>query len=237
MAIATFTQSAFDAFIVENKVIGFFDTPITLKSGRRSNWYVNWRSVSEDAFRLDLLTDFVVAFIEDAVVAKSLSARPDCIYGVPEGATKIAVVAQLKWAKRSPSFGPGSHAVPMGRGHPKEHGAVKDRYFLGSPRGRTVVLEDVTTTGGSLLTTLAALRESNIDVVAAIGLTNRMERRDDGRSVAEAIQAMGVKYLHMSSAVALLPTAAGRESPSEKILREIEQEFQEVGVEQIRFGQ
>jgi len=36
-----FDRGAFDDFIIENDVVGFFDKPVTLKSGRISHWYVN----------------------------------------------------------------------------------------------------------------------------------------------------------------------------------------------------
>jgi len=48
--MAKFNQEKFNQFILENKVVGFFEEPITLKSGRLSHWYVNWRNVAEDVF-------------------------------------------------------------------------------------------------------------------------------------------------------------------------------------------
>jgi orotate phosphoribosyltransferase len=39
----------------------------------------------------------------------------------------------------------------MGRAKPKDHGDPKDRYFVGEPGGKVVILEDVTTTGKSLI--------------------------------------------------------------------------------------
>ena len=35
----------------------------------------------------------------------------------------------------------------MGRAKPKQHGSPEDKYFVGEPNGKIVVLEDVTTTG------------------------------------------------------------------------------------------
>lgn len=166
-----FNQDGFNGFVLDNGVVGFFETPIRLKSGRASNWYVNWRNVAEDVFLLDELTDYVIAFALD------LGLEPDCFYGVPEGATKLGVLTQYKWARGSSDYAPHSHALPMGRGKPKDHGAPKDKYFVGEPRGKTIVLEDVTTTGGSLLTTIDSLTEAEIPIVAALGLTNRMELR------------------------------------------------------------
>lgn len=233
-------QLEFNQFLIEKDVIGFFDSPITLKSGRKSNWYINFRTVAEDAKRLDVLTDFVVDFVSAADAAKTFSHSPLCLYGVPEGATKAAIIAQMKWAQRSPCYSEGSHPIPMGRAKPKEHGIPKDKFFVGAPRGATLVLEDVTTTGGSLITTLQALTQADVSVIGALGFANRMEKRDDGKSVVEAIAEMSsasgpMKYLYMSSALDLLPLAKKKKEPSSAVLKAIEQEFHESGVESLRF--
>lgn len=236
--MARFDQSSFNQFILQEKVIGLFDKPVTLKSGRQSNWYVNWRTVAEDVYRLDILTDFVIKFVDDLLEQKKLSHPPLCFYGVPEGATKYGILTQFKWAKRSPSFAAGSHPLAMGRGKPKQHGVPKDKFFVGEPRGLTIVLEDVTTTGASLLTTLDQLSEAGIEVCAAVGLTNRMERRDDGLSVFEAVgrKSSGGKpipYFQMSTATELLPTVIKGAGAPEHIRAAIVSEFSEYGVEPI----
>ena len=223
-----FNQEKFNQFILENKVVGFFEEPITLKSGRLSHWYVNWRNVAEDVFLSDKLSDYVMAFVEDSGL------QPDCFYGVPEGATKLGIITQYKWAKNSPNYDLGSHILPMGRGKPKDHGEPKDRFFLGQPKGKTVILEDVTTTGSSLLETIDNLTQAKIQIIAAIGLTNRMELRDDGKSVKEAVEAKGVPYLQMSNALKLLPLAYEKLKPGEEIAKKVEEEFQEYGVEKLK---
>ena len=133
--MSNFNQEEFNRFILENNVVGFFEEPIRLKSGRMSNWYVNWRNIAEDVLLLDKLIDYVITFTEN------LGLEPDCFYGVPEGATKLAIITQYKWAKAQADYGPGKYVLPMGRGKPKEHGELKDRFFIGIPRGKTVVLE------------------------------------------------------------------------------------------------
>ncbi|MEW5896752.1 MAG: hypothetical protein AB1668_03610 [Nanoarchaeota archaeon] len=246
-----FNHEAFNQFALDNGVVGFFQQPITLKSGRQSHWYANWRTVADDAFLLDKLTDYVLAF------TKTHGLQPDCFFGVPEGATKLALLTQYKWAKQSPQYAPGSHCLPMGRGKPKFHGAPKDRYFLGEPRGKIVVLEDVTTTGGSLLTTIHRLRSlDDVKIIAAIGLTNRMELTPfiDGDSrgtvvtfkkifeettghkyerpmgVPEVIRYAGIEYAAMSSATFLLPAARERLNLREDITSAVNREFQRYGV-------
>ena len=57
-----FDQNDFNNFVIDNKVIGFFEKPIALKSGRLSSWYVNWRTVAKDVYLTDILADQVIAF-------------------------------------------------------------------------------------------------------------------------------------------------------------------------------
>lgn len=223
-----FNQQEFNQFILANNIVGFFETPITLKSGRLSYWYVNWRNVAEDVFLSDQLADYIMAFVEDSGL------QPDCFYGVPEGATKLGIIAQYKWVKNSPNYGPGSHVLAMGRGKPKEHGEPKDRFFLGLPKGKIVILEDVTTTGSSLLETIDNLKQVESQIIAAIGLTNRMELRNDRTSVKEAVEAKGVPYLQMSNALEILPLAYQKLKPREEIAKKVEEEFQEVGIEKLK---
>jgi orotate phosphoribosyltransferase len=213
---------------------------MVLKSGRSSNWYVNWRKVSNDVFLIDQLIGFVLDFIRDRVASGDF-VQPETLFGVPEGASKLGILAQYAWAKGSKNFGRGSHVLAMGRGSVKQHGAPEDRFFVGMPRGTTVVLEDVTTTGGSLLTTIDSLAEAGVPIAAAIGLTNRMERRNDGKPVSYAIaekrsRGAAVRYFHMSNALELLPAAARRSHPGPEVIKAIEEEFREFGVQPLRFG-
>lgn len=225
-----FDRSAFNRFIIENKVVGFFDKEVTLKSGRKSHWYVNWRTVAGDVFLVDRLSDFLIDF------TVGLGFKPDAFYGVPEGASKLGVITTYKWAKAQRTYAPGSNPLPMGRGKPKEHGAPEDKFFVGQPRGSIIVVEDVTTTGGSLLTALDQLSQIDVKVLAAVGLTNRMEKRDDGKSVAEAIADCGVPYHSLSDATAFLPEAYKAFSPGEKIAQSIEAEFRQYGVKPLKLG-
>jgi orotate phosphoribosyltransferase len=220
-----FDQEKFNNLILDNDIVGFFEKPIKLKSGRMSNWYVNWRI--NDVFLMEKLSNYVIDFTRD------LGLNPDCFYGVPEGATQLGVLTQYKWAKQSLNYGKGSHTLPMGRGKLKEHGVAKDRYFVGEPKGSTIILEDVTTTGGSLLSTIDNLVEANINTIAAFGLTNRMELRADGQSVQQAVEAKGIPYYSLSNALQLLPKAYKRLKPGKEIADAIEREFQQYGVEKL----
>ena len=124
-----FNQQAFKEFILKEGIVGLFPEPRRLKSGRTSNWYVNWRNAAEDCFVMDKLTDHIIRFI------RAHELFPDCIYGVPEGATKTALITTFKYAVEcDEDFERGSHTLAMGRSQPKEHGDPKDKYFVGTPR-------------------------------------------------------------------------------------------------------
>ncbi len=331
-----FDKKDFYRFIIEHNIIGFFKQPVKLKSGRLSNWYVNWRNVSASVYLIDRLADYVLSFVA------SLNLSPDCFYGVPEGATKLGLIAQYKfnpegvilveiegkltavslpWINKisrnilkdvknvkidcvygdpngicreiavitqynlAKQFGKcaGSdfYCLPMGRRKPKSHGDPKDRYFVGKPVGRTlvllkdeerekevlrplemldnveiskilyvkeepvytklpervVILEDVTTTGNSLLNAIDILLENNISVMAAVGLTNRNEIRDDGKSVAEALEERGIPYYAMSNALELLPEIYKRQKPGKEIGKLVEDYFKKYGVENIKLDE
>ena len=218
-------KEEFYSFILTNKVIGCFKDPLKLKSGRISHWYVNWRSIAEDVFLIDQLTEFVLLFI------KHLKITPNCFYGVPEGATKLAILLQYKWALRHEPLKPGMFPLSMGRGKPKDHGDLKDQFFLGYPKGDVIIIEDTTTTGNSLLASINLFKKMNIKILATLGLTNRNELRDDGKSVGEVINESGIPYYAMSNALELLP----RLKLSETMKNHIINYFKSYGEQEVKF--
>ena len=215
----------FNNFIVNNNIIGLFREPIKLKSGRLSFWYINWRNIASDVFLLDQLTDYILLYIN------YLGLNPKCFYGVPEGATKIGIITQYKWAKNQENYKSGAYILSMGRGKQKEHGDPKDRFFLGVPNGETVIIEDVTTTGDSLVNAIKKLKDLKVNIIAAIGLTNRNELRDDRKSVKEIILENDIQYYAMSNAFDLLPKL----EMTKEIADHIEAYFKKYGTNRIKF--
>ncbi|MBD3228492.1 MAG: hypothetical protein GF329_09915 [Candidatus Lokiarchaeota archaeon] len=218
----------FANFILKNDVIGFFKEPITLKSGRVSYWYVNWRNIAADVYLIDKLTDYIIDYV------KKLNLKPDCFFGVPEGATKIGVISQYKWAKQRENYGNKKYVLSMGRGTPKKHGNPKDRYYLGVPKGRVIILEDVTTTGQSLIDIVEKFSELNITIEATISLTNRDEIRPDGISVEEVFKKMNITYYSMSNALDLLPKLYRKNQIDPTIAKKVENYFSAYGVKKLK---
>ncbi len=216
------TTKSISQFIVDEGIIGFFEKPLVLKSGRHSHFYVNWRRATNDAYLLDQLSDYLLSFIESSGLTF------DTLYGVPEGASKTALITAFKLAKLDPKFSPGSHTISMGRAKPKPHGDPADRFFIGQPQGATYVLEDTITTGLSLIQCLDQLREAGIDVRGVICLTDRCELRDDGLSVADYLkQRYGRDFAFhaLSRAPDLLRLVVAQQKPPATVVKALENEL------------
>lgn len=210
-------------FALERNVVGFFPEGRTLKSGLVSHWYANWRTVTEDVYGIDRLSRFVLEFVDSLVADKSISGYNE-IVGVPEGATKLAVISNYIRACESGSLSPGSHPLPMMRGQSKRHGDPKDMHFLGVPTSPTVILEDVTTTGGSLLESVVKLLDSHIIIGSAITLLDRLQE-----DVKSRLKVLDVPFYRMSTAEELLPLAYQRLNPGIEVARKIEAEYKGLG--------
>jgi len=203
-----FDQEAFNRFVDYHNVIKFERMP--LSSERISNYDINWRNILKDVYLTDMLTDFVIAY------AETQGLWPDTFYGVKGGASKLGILTQDKWARKSVYFGVGSHVS-------------------GIPRGKTIILGDVIATGDSLIEEIFRLRESKDSVIiAAFGLTNRNERRNDRTTVREALEKIGVPFYYLSNAFDLLPLAYQKQKPGEKIAGAIKREFEIYGERPLR---
>src|SRR6201986_3164003 len=132
---------------------------ITLASGRKSDFYFNLKPTMLDPEGATLLAELTYEALKDD--------NFDFIGGLEMGAVPLAgAIAQLSWIKGHPL------AAFFVRKAPKEHGAklaieglAKGESLAGK---RVVVVEDVTTTGGSALKTGDAVRQNAADVGAAL---------------------------------------------------------------------
>jgi len=223
-----FKQETFNDFIKDNGVYGFFPDSITLASGRKSYFYANWRNVVEDVYLTNQLAQFILDFIDD------MGMKVDTFYGIPDGATKIGIITQNNHAFRSDHYKKGSHTLSMGRKTPKTHGALKDRYFVGAPKGKTLVLEDVTTTGGSAFKNVLSMSEAGVDIVGVISLTNRMQKTTENTAVSDMFKNAGFDFYSMSTSFDMLPIIYNPTTHGEELGRKVEEEFDQYGVNSLK---
>ena len=139
---------------------------ITLASGRKSDFYFNLKPTMLDPEGATLLAELTYEALKDDQL--------DFIGGLEIGAVPLAgAIAQLSWIKGHPI------AAFFVRKKPKEHGArlaveglAKGESLKGK---RVVVLEDVTTTGGSALKAVEAVREEGAEVALILTMIDREE--------------------------------------------------------------
>jgi len=143
---------------------------VTLASGRKSDFYFNLKPTMLDPEGAALLAELTYEALKDDQL--------DYIGGLEMGAVPLAgAIAQLSWLKGHPI------AAFFVRKKPKEHGArlaieglAKGESLEGK---RVVVVEDVTTTGGSAMKVVEALREVRADVALVLTMVDREEGASD----------------------------------------------------------
>jgi orotate phosphoribosyltransferase len=139
---------------------------ITLASGRKSDFYFNLKPTMLDPEGAALLAEVTFEALRDEKI--------DYIGGLEMGAVPLAgAIAQWSWLKSHPI------AAFFVRKKPKEHGArlaveglAKGERLQGK---RIVIVEDVTTTGGSALKAVDAVREAGGEIVLVLTMVDREE--------------------------------------------------------------
>ncbi|MCY3994171.1 MAG: orotidine-5'-phosphate decarboxylase [Caldilineaceae bacterium] len=129
----------------------------TLASGKKSSMYVDLRLLVS---RPELMQAAAAAY------AKELAALPcDRIAGVPYAALPIGMAVAL------------ASGVPLiyNRKESKSHGLGKDIEGLWQPGERVVIIEDVITTGGSIVSSVELFRAAGLIVEDAIVLLDRQQ--------------------------------------------------------------
>uniref|UniRef100_A0A7C5ENE2 Orotate phosphoribosyltransferase n=1 Tax=Desulfobacca acetoxidans TaxID=60893 RepID=A0A7C5ENE2_9BACT len=138
------------------------ERPFKLASGRESPYYVDCRPVTHSAEGLALIGEIIFDLIKDLEV--------EAVGGLTMGADPLAHATALVSFQR----GKPVNAFSV-RKFSKEHGMGGLVVGPVSPGDRVVVLEDVITTGGSVLKAVAAAREFGLKVLEVIVLVDREE--------------------------------------------------------------
>ena len=136
--------------------------PVVLASGRESDFYFDMKPAMLDPDGANLLAEIILQQIQDV--------KADCIGGLEMGAVPlIAPVAMrsVDFGRRLPGF--------FVRKAVKDHG-TKKRVDGADIAGKTVViLEDVTTTGGSAMDGVRAVMEAGAKVALVLSILDRGE--------------------------------------------------------------
>jgi orotate phosphoribosyltransferase len=164
------------------------DRNFELASGRLSNFFFDLKRTMLDPEGIDL--------IADALVERALSRDASYIGGLAMGAVPMVVAAVLRSR---------STARPLKgfwvRKEGKDHGTMNlvDGYL---PEGAPVlIVEDVTTTGGSALKAIAEVRRRGCSIAAVITIVDRLE------GARENLAAQGIELIALFDRNDFLPSA------------------------------
>ena len=154
-----------------------FHGDFTLSSGRKATYYIDLRKLSLDHRASPLIGDVLLDLIADLPDI-------DAVGGLTLGADPLANAVMHRAAARGQQI----NAFVV-RKEPKDHGRGKQIEGPDVRGKRVVVVEDTSTTGGSPLKAVEALRREGAEVVAVAVIVDRATGAKD------VIEAEGVPYL------------------------------------------
>jgi len=161
----------FVTFLHQKEIIKFGD--FTLASGKNSSYYVDLRLVPSypQEFRM------MVKYLENQITEDIGLENFESIVSVPTGGLVIASALAIETVK----------PLIYVRSKPKDYGTSKSVEGKIHDGMKVVMIDDVATTGGSVLNATKSLTEVNIPVKDAYVIVDRME------GVTEPLQELGVK--------------------------------------------
>jgi orotate phosphoribosyltransferase len=161
----------FATFLHQKGIIKFGD--FTLASGKHSSYYVDLRLVPSYPIEFRKM----VKYLENQIVEDIGLDNFDSIVSVPTGGLVIASALAIETVK----------PLIYVRSKPKDYGTSKSVEGKIHDGMKVVMIDDVATTGGSVVNAIKSLKEVNIPVKDAYVIVNRMEGAD------EALLELGVK--------------------------------------------
>ena len=161
----------FTIFLYQNSIIKFGD--FTLASGKKSSYYVDLRLVSSYPIEFRKM----VKYLKNKIGQNIRLDNFDSIVSVPTGGLVIASALAIETVK----------PLIYVRSKPKDYGTSKSVEGKIHDDMKVVMIDDVATTGGSVVNAIKSLKEVNITVKDAYVIVNRMEGAD------EALLEFGVK--------------------------------------------
>ncbi|HOX53946.1 MAG: orotate phosphoribosyltransferase [Candidatus Omnitrophica bacterium] len=141
----------------------FFKEKITLASGKVSDYYIDARLITLNSEGSYLVASIILELLKNDVF--------QAIGGPTIGADPIVgAIGALRYLEKKPvnTF--------IVRKKPKEHG--KRRQIEGPeirPGSKVILIDDVATTGGSLVDAVMLLAQDNIEVLKAVVIVDRQE--------------------------------------------------------------
>ncbi|NND86452.1 MAG: orotate phosphoribosyltransferase [Nitrosopumilus sp.] len=189
----------FATFLHKNGIIKFGD--FTLASGKKSSYYVDLRLVPSYPHEFRKM----VKYLENDIAQKIGLDEFDSIVSVPTGGLVIASALAMETVK----------PLIYVRSKPKDYGTSKSVEGLIHDGMKAIMIDDVATTGGSVVNAIKSLKEVNISITDAYVIVNRMEGAD------EALYEQGVKMHSILNILQITEALHGQNLVDQSILDKV----------------
>jgi len=152
----------FAIFLYKNDIIKFGN--FTLASGKDSSYYIDLRLVPSFPHQFRKM----IKNLQNLIIEKIGLDNFDSLASVPTGGLVVASALAIETVK----------PLIYVRNKPKEHGTTKSIEGKISSGMKVIMIDDVMTTGTSVLNGIKQLKESNLSISNVFVLINRLEGAD-----------------------------------------------------------
>lgn len=195
----------FATFLYQKGVIKFGD--FTLASGKKSSYYVDLRLVPSYPHQFRSM----IKHLQNSVIDNTGLDRFDSLVSVPTGGLIIASALAIETVK----------PLIYVRSKPKDYGTSKSVEGQITKGMKVVMIDDVATTGGSVVNAIKSLRESDIVIEDAYVIVNRMEGAE------ETLKELGVKMHSIVNIIQITQALHEQKIVSDDVLEKVRKQIEE----------
>ena len=194
----------FVAFLYEEKIIRFGD--FTLASGKKSPYYIDLRLVPSYPIQYRKMIKELQNLIAEGVGLESFHS----LVSVPTGGLVVAASLAIEIVK----------PIIYVRKEAKEHGTAKAIEGVTCQDMKLLMIEDVVTSGGSVIKAIKSIKEEKMTVSDAYAVVDRME------GATEALQAEGVKLHSLLTIKQIAESLFEQKLITEDILNQVKERIE-----------
>jgi len=193
----------FSIFLHKNKIIQFGD--FTLASGKKSPYYVDLRLVPSFPHQFRK----IIKYLQGEIIKEIGLDKFDSLVSVPTGGLVIASALAIETVK----------PLIYVRNKPKDYGtskSIEGKIWEGL---KVVMIDDVATTGGSIVNGIKSLTEAKIKVEDAYVIVNRMEGAE------EALKEQGVTLHSITNVMQITKSLHEQNLVGDSVLQKVQEQI------------
>ncbi len=194
----------FSAFLYEKKIIRFGD--FTLASGKKSPYYIDLRLVPSYPIEYRKMIKGLQNMIAEDVGLENFHS----LVSVPTGGLVVAASLAIEIVK----------PIIYVRKEAKEHGTGKAVEGVTCQDMKLLMIEDVVTSGGSVINAIKSIKEEKMTVTDAYAVVDRME------GATEALQVEGVKLHSLLTIKQIAESLFEQKLITEDVLNQVKERIQ-----------